>query len=42
MAITKVYAKNHRLDVAIKYVLNGDKTDNQVLTARIRAGNISR
>ena len=35
MAITKVYAKNHRLDVAIKYVLNGDKTDNQVLTARI-------
>ena len=35
MAITKVYAKNHRLDVAIKYVLNGDKTDNQILTARI-------
>ena len=29
MAITKVYAKNHR------YVLNGDKTDNQVLTVRI-------
>ena len=35
MAVTKVYAKSTRLDAAIRYVLNGDKTDNQILTARI-------
>ena len=35
MAVTKILPRNSRLDVAIKYVLNGDKTDHQVLTARI-------
>ena len=35
MATTKIHAKNSRLDVAIRYVLNGDKTDHEVLTARI-------
>ena len=35
MAVTKIHAKNSRLDVAIRYVLNGDKTDHEVLTARI-------
>ena len=34
MAITKVYAKSTRLDAAIRYILNGDKTDRQILTAR--------
>ena len=34
MAITKVYAKSTRLDAAIRYILNGDKTDGQILTAR--------
>ena len=33
MAITKVYAKSTRLDAAIRYILNGDKTDGQILTA---------
>ena len=33
MAITKILPRNARLDVAIRYVLNGDKTDNQILTA---------
>ena len=35
MAVTKILPRNSRLDVAIKYVLNGEKTDHQVLTARI-------
>ena len=35
MAVTKILPRNSRLDVAIKYVLNDDKTDHQVLTARI-------
>ena len=35
MAITKILPRNSRLDVAIRYVLNGDKTEHQVLTARI-------
>ena len=35
MAVTKILPRNSRLDVAIKYVLNGDKTDHQILTARI-------
>ena len=35
MAVTKILPRNSRLDVAIRYVLNGDKTDHQVLTARI-------
>ena len=34
MAVTKVYAKSTRLDAAIRYILNGDKTDGQILTAR--------
>lgn len=32
MAITKILGKNHRLDTVIKYVINGDKTDEQILT----------
>lgn len=32
MAITKILAKNHRLDVAVNYAINKDKTDEQVLT----------
>ena len=35
MAITKILPRNSRLDVAVRYVLNGDKTEQQVLTARI-------
>ena len=33
MAVTKILPRNARLDAAIKYILNGDKTDNQILTA---------
>ncbi len=33
MAITKILARNARLDQAIQYVLNGDKTDDCILTA---------
>ena len=33
MAVTKILARNARLDQAIQYVLNGDKTDSQILTA---------
>ena len=33
MAITKILARNSRLDVAINYILNRDKTDDKVLTA---------
>lgn len=33
MAITKILAKNHRLDVLINYAINKDKTDEQLLTA---------
>ena len=32
MAITKILGKNHRLDTVIKYVINGEKTDEQILT----------
>ena len=35
MAITKVYAKSTRLDAAIRYILNGDKTDGRILTAHL-------
>lgn len=35
MAITKILARKGRLDVGIRYVLNGDKTQEQVLTARM-------
>lgn len=33
MAITKILARKGRLDVGINYVLNGDKTQERVLTA---------
>jgi hypothetical protein len=32
MAITKILARKGRLDVGIRYVLNGDKTDDRILT----------
>ena len=35
MAVTKILARNGRLDVGVRYVLNGDKTQEQVLTARL-------
>lgn len=35
MAITKILARKGRLDVGIRYVLNGDKTQEQVLTAHL-------
>ncbi|MGM9538701.1 MAG: relaxase/mobilization nuclease domain-containing protein [Candidatus Onthomonas sp.] len=35
MAITKILSRKARLDVGIRYVLNGDKTDHQILTARL-------
>lgn len=33
MAVTKILARKGRLDVGIRYVLNGDKTDEQIPTA---------
>ena len=35
MAVTKIIAGKGRLDAAVRYVLNGDKTQEQVLTARL-------
>ena len=35
MAITKILARKGRLDVGIRYVLNGDKTQEQILSARL-------
>ena len=35
MAITKILARKGRLDVGVRYVLNGDKTQEQILTARL-------
>lgn len=35
MAVTKILARHARIDVAIKYVLNGDKTEEQILTAHV-------
>ena len=35
MAVTKILARNGGLKQAIEYVLNGDKTQEQVLTARL-------
>ncbi len=35
MAITKILARKGRLDVGINYVLNGDKTQERVLTAHL-------
>lgn len=33
MAITKILARNARLDAAINYVISGDKTEDHILTA---------
>ena len=33
MAVTKILARKGRLDVGVRYVLNGDKTEEQILTA---------
>lgn len=33
MAVTKILAKRARLDVTVKYALNGDKTEERLLTA---------
>ena len=33
MAVTKILARKGRLDVGVRYVLNGDKTDDCILTA---------
>lgn len=33
MAVTKILARNARLDAAINYVINGDKTEDHILTA---------
>ena len=35
MAITKILARHARLDLGIKYILNGDKTEERVLTAHL-------
>ena len=35
MAITKILARKGRLDAGINYVLNGDKTQERVLTAHL-------
>ena len=33
MAITKILARKGRLDIGIDYILNGDKTEQKILTA---------
>lgn len=33
MAVTKILARNVRVDVGINYVLNGDKTEERLLTS---------
>ena len=33
MAVTRIVARRYRLDVGVNYVLNGDKTEEQLLTA---------
>ena len=35
MAVTKILARKGRLDVSINYILNGDKTEERVLTAHL-------
>ncbi len=35
MAVTKILARKGRLDVGINYVLNGDKTEDKILTAHL-------
>ena len=40
MAITKILARKGRLDVGIRYVLNGDKTQEQILTCLLYTSHI--
>ena len=35
MAITKILARKGHLDTGIKYILNGDKTEDHILTAHL-------
>ncbi len=35
MAVTKILARKGRLDVGINYVLNGDKTEDKILTSHL-------
>ena len=35
MAITQILARHARLDLGIKYILNGDKTEEHTLTAHL-------
>ncbi len=35
MAVTKILARKGRLDAGISYILNGDKTEDQILTAHL-------
>lgn len=35
MAVTKILARHARLDLGIKYILNGDKTEGKMLTAHL-------
>ncbi len=35
MAVTKILARKGRLDVGVDYILNGDKTEDQILTAHL-------
>ena len=35
MALTKILARKGSLDAGIKYILNGDKTEGQILAARL-------
>ena len=35
MAITKILARHARLDLGIKYILNGDKTEEHTLTSHL-------
>lgn len=35
MGVTKILARKGRLDIGIRYVLNGDKTEEQILTAHL-------
>ena len=35
MAVTKILARKARLNLGIQYILNGDKTEDQILTAHL-------
>ena len=41
MAVTKILARKGRLDVGVRYVLNGDKTQEQILTARLASSGLA-